>query len=110
MRPSSRFDPAMREWLRRRLLERGSVLATLLAELLAGKDKRSTLQALGVLRRGIRPEEALRMALDQIERRRLLLVTDDDRYGSCEICAIDLGAAALGEMPWADRCLAHAAS
>lgn len=110
MPPSSTyFDPDRRERLRRRLLERGSILATLLAEVLAGKDKTSALRALGVLRPGIRPEEALRKALDQIERRRLLLVSDDARYGTCEICGIDLGAAALEEMPWADRCPAHSA-
>jgi RNA polymerase-binding transcription factor DksA len=111
MPPSSKsFDPEMRERLRRRLLQRGSILATLLAEVLSGKDKSSALQALGSLRPGIRPEEALRKALDQIEHRRLLLVSNDDRYGCCEICGIDLGAAALEEMPWADRCPAHAAS
>jgi RNA polymerase-binding transcription factor DksA len=100
----------MRERLRRRLLERGTILATLLAEVLAGKDKASALQALDVLRPGIRPEEALRKALDQVEHRRSLLVSDDDRYGCCEICGVDLGPAALEEMPWADRCHAHAAS
>ena len=110
MPPSSRyFDPERRERLRRRLLERGSILATLLAEVLAGKDKTSALRALGVLRPGIRPEEALRKALDQIERRRLLLVSDDARFGTCEVCGIDLGAPALEEMPWADRCPAHSA-
>lgn len=92
------------------MLQRGTILATLLAEVLAGKDRTPALLALGVLRPGIRPEEALRKALDQVERRRLLLVSDDDRYGSCEVCGIELGAVALEELPWADRCLAHAAS
>ena len=91
------------------MLERGTILATLLAEVLAGKDKTSALLALGVMRPGIRPEEALRKALDRIERRRLLLVSDDARYGCCEICGIDLGVPALEEAPWADRCRAHAA-
>lgn len=91
------------------MLERGSILATLLTEVLAGKDKTTALRALDVLRPGIRPEEALRKALDRIERSRLLLVSDDARYGTCEICRIELGAAALEEMPWADRCPAHSA-
>ena len=50
------------------------------------------------------------MALDQIDRRRALIDADDDRFGRCDICGVDLGAGALGEMPWADRCQAHAAS
>jgi hypothetical protein len=104
-----RFDPELRSRLRRRLLARGHTLATLITELLAGKDKAPSLAALGVLRPGIRPEEALRKALDQVEARRVLLDRDDDRFGRCDICGTDLGAPALGEMPWADRCTAHSA-
>jgi hypothetical protein len=105
-----RFDADIRDRLRRRLLRRGEVVATLLAEVLAGKDKTPAMAALGVLRPGIRPEEALRNALNQIESRRRLLVADDDRYGRCDLCGIDLGVVALDEMAWADRCAAHAAS
>jgi hypothetical protein len=105
-----RFDADIRDRLRRRLLRRGEVVATLLAEVLAGKDKMPAMAALGVLRPGIRPEEALRNALNQIESRRRLLIADDDRYGRCDICGIDLGVVALDEMAWADRCAAHAAS
>jgi hypothetical protein len=92
------------------LLQRGQILATLLEEVLAGKDKAPALAALGVLRPGLRPEEALRMALDQVEARRILLDADDDRFGRCAICAVDLGVTALDEMAWADRCAAHAAA
>ena len=107
---SSRFDTATRIQLHRRLLDRGVVLATLLADVLAGKDKAPALEALGLLRPGIRPEEALRKALDQVELRRGLLDRDDDRYGRCDVCGVDLGGVALAEMPWADRCVTHAAS
>ncbi len=104
-----RFDDITRARLRRRLLDRGEVLATLLAEILAGKDEAPALAALGLLQPGIRPEEALRKALDQVESRRTLLDARDDRYGRCDVCGIDLGLVALDEMPWADRCAAHAA-
>jgi hypothetical protein len=89
------------------LLQRGGVLATLLADVLAGKDKSATLAALGVAKPGLRPHEALRKALDQIEVRRILLDSGDDRYGRCDVCAVDLGGPALDEMAWADRCRSH---
>src|SRR5215831_427807 len=102
-----RFDPATLARLRRDLMRRGATLATLLAEVLAGKQP-PQLAALLALKPGIRPEEALRLALDQVERRRRLLDSDDDRFGRCDACGIDLGGVALAEMPWADRCIAHA--
>jgi hypothetical protein len=105
---ASRFDPETRARLRGRLLRRGALLATLLGDVLAGKDKTSSLAALGLSRPGARPEELLRDALDQVERRRRLLVGNDDRFGRCDVCGIDLGARALDEVPWADRCAAHA--
>lgn len=104
-----RFDPMLRTGLRRDLMRRGATLATLLADVLAGKQP-PALAALLAQRPGKRPEEVLRLALDQIEARRMLLDGDDDRYGRCDTCGIDLGAAALGQMPWADRCAAHAAT
>jgi hypothetical protein len=103
------FDRAMRERIRRRVLKYGMALTTLLAEVVSGKDRTSVLQALGVLSPGVRPEDALRKAIDRIERRRLLLVSDDARYGCCEVCGSDLGGPVLEEAPWADRCRAHAA-
>jgi hypothetical protein len=107
---SMHIEPITRQRLLRRLLQRGAALATLLADVLAGKDKAAAVAALRVLRPGIRPEEALRNALDQIERRRVLLASDDERYGRCDVCGVELGIAALEEMAWADRCHAHAAS
>jgi hypothetical protein len=106
-----RFDDATRQRLRRRLLDRGRVLATLLADVLAGKPIEPRLDALGIAGKpGMRPEEKLRWALDQVERRRILLDTADDAYGRCDVCGEDLGEVALGEMAWADRCHAHAAT
>jgi hypothetical protein len=95
--------------LRRQLLERGRVLATLLSEVLAGKPSASRLSAMGVVGKpGMRPEEKLRWTLDRVEARRRLLDGDDDQFGRCETCACELGEAAIEQMPWADRCAAHA--
>ncbi len=104
-----RFDPETMTTLRRALMQRGVKLATILSELLAGKDKRAALDALGVGGKpGMRPEERVRAALDQIDARRALIDADDDRYGRCDVCGVDLELVALGELPWADRCQAHA--
>ncbi len=94
--------------MRHALLARGQVLATLLAEVLSGKASEARIAAIvGTCKPGERPEEKLRRALDQVEGRRRLLDSDDDRFGRCDICGEDLGELALGEMPWADRCRAH---
>jgi len=108
MATSIRFDPAILARLRHDLMARGQTLATMLAEVLAGNEP-PTLAALLAQRPGKRPEEVLRLALDQVESRRKLLDARDDRYGRCDVCGADLGLAALGELPWADRCVAHAA-
>jgi hypothetical protein len=103
-----RFAPAVLAELRRRIMKRGFDLATILSELLAGKDKTRALDALGVGGKpGMTPAEKARAALDQVEARRKLLDADDDRYGRCDECGEDLGLVALGEMPWADRCRKH---
>ncbi len=100
----------MKGRLRRHLLDRGHILATLLSEVLAAKP-RAVLSAtsLEAGKPGMRPEEKVRYALDQIERQRELLEVDDDRFGCCEMCGVELGDSAISEMPWADRCQAHAA-
>lgn len=95
--------------LRRQMLERGRVLATLLSEVLSGKPSAERLSTMGVVGKpGMRPEEKLRWTLDRVEARRRLLEGDDDRFGRCETCEGDLGEAAIEQMPWADRCPAHA--
>jgi hypothetical protein len=104
MRPGN----SLRLRLRRGLLDRGRVLATLLAEVLAGKKIEPKLGPLGIEGKpGMRPEEKLRLALDQVEGRRRLLDAGDDRFGRCDACGVELGELALSEMPWADRCRAH---
>jgi hypothetical protein len=97
-----------RQRLRHGLLRRGQVLATLLAEVLAGK-KPPALTAMLTARPGKRPEEVLREALAQVEQQRQLIDDDDDGFGRCGVCGLDLGVAALHEVPWADRCHQHAA-
>lgn len=102
-------EEVIRIRLRRGLLDRGRVLATLLADVMSGKRIEARLGALGVDGKpGMRPEEKLRLALDQVEGRRRLLDAGDDRFGRCDACGEELGELALQEMPWADRCRAHA--
>jgi len=102
-------EEPLRTRLRRGLLDRSRVLATLLAEVLAGKRIEAKLGPLGVEGKpGMRPEEKLRLALDQVEARRRLLDAGDDRFGRCDDCGAELGELALQEMPWADRCRAPA--
>ena len=101
-------EDALRGRLRRGLLDRGRVLATLLAEVLGGKRIEARLGPLGVGGKpGMRPEEKLRLALDQVEGRRHMLDAGDDGFGRCDECGVELGELALQEMPWADRCRAH---
>jgi hypothetical protein len=104
---SDRFSAADAAFLRKGIMARGQTYATLLSQVLAGK-RPPELAALLAAKPGMRPEEVLRAALDQVEQRRRLLDAHDDRYGRCDICGIDLGLAKLREMPWADRCEAHA--
>jgi hypothetical protein len=101
-----RFDPSTRTTLRRDLMHRGMTLATLLTQVLAGR-RPPQIAALLAQKPGKRPEEVLRLALDQVELRRSLLDAGDDGFGRCDACGVDLGLAALVEMPWADRCRAH---
>lgn len=103
-----RFPPEVMQRLRKGLMKRGQDLATLLEEVLAGKEPPQLAALPG--KPGMRPEEKLRMALDQVEGQRKLIDADDDKYGCCGVCGADLGLPALGEMPWADRCAAHSAA
>lgn len=103
-------DPELRARLRRALLRRGQAIATALAEVLADERRAEAVLTELDLRPGIRPDEALRKALDQVEARRALLDAGDDRYGRCATCGIELGPAAIDEQPWADRCRDHSAA
>ncbi len=101
-----RFPPEAVQRLRANLMQRGQFLATLLQEVLSGKQP----PQLGAIpgKPGMRPEEKLRMALDQVEGRRTLIDADDDRFGRCDVCGKDLELPGLEEAPWVDRCAAHA--
>jgi RNA polymerase-binding transcription factor DksA len=102
-----RFAPETLATMRRALLRRGQNLAELLAQVMAGKQP-PQLAALLAEKPGKRPDEVLREALAQVDGRRQLLDGDDDRFGRCDVCGADLGEAAVREVPWADRCAAHA--
>ncbi len=104
---SLRFGPEEKKRLRSALMKRGHNLATLLSDVLAGK-RPPQLAALLAAKPGKRPEEVLRLALDQHEARRKLLDDDDDRFGRCDTCGAELPLMALYDVPWADRCPAHA--
>lgn len=104
---SERFSPEERKHLRASLMKRGLNLSTMLSQVLAGKEPPG-LDAMLKARPGKRPEEVLRLALDQNEERRKLLDAGDDRFGRCDVCGADLGTAAILEVPWADRCHQHA--
>lgn len=99
--------PADLPGLRAALMRRGLTLATLLAEVLAGKRPPSLQQLLNA-RPGMRPQEVVRLALEQVESRRRLLDAGDDRFGRCDVCGAALGLTAMHEVPWADRCHQHA--
>lgn len=102
-----RFDETTRKRFRDAIMARGLTLATLLSQVLAGKRPPGA-EALLAAKPGKKPEDVLRLALDQVEARRRLLDAEDDRFGRCDVCGVDLGETALGEMPWADRCVEHA--
>lgn len=104
---SLRFAPEISLRMRKALMSRGRTLSTMLADVLAGKQP-PAIESLLSEKPGARPEEVLRLALDQVESRRKLIDADDDGYGRCDICGEDLGEAAMLEVPWADRCPAHA--
>lgn len=103
------FDDATKARIRRMLLDRGQVIATMLAAVLGGMDKRSAMDAMGLnAKPGMRPEEILRAALDHVERLRKQVESGDNAYGRCHVCDTELGMAAMLEVPWADACAAHA--
>jgi RNA polymerase-binding transcription factor DksA len=102
------IDEQTRERLRKKLLKKGMEIATLLADVLAGKDRQRDLAALPAFtdKPGLRPEEKLRIYLDHVEARRVLLVDRDPSYGHCDKCNAELDLFELEEMPWADQCRA----
>jgi RNA polymerase-binding transcription factor DksA len=105
---SARLPAAELARLRRALLDRGQSIATKLATLLASPEPMTIVRALGLdLKPGARPEEILRAALEHVEKLRRWIEAEDDRYGRCRECGLELGLAALHEVPWADACAAH---
>jgi len=103
---SLRFDPATRARYRKALLRKGMQIADELAAVLAGKDRKPKTHEMPIAARkpGMRPEEKLRAYLDHVEGCRRRLDADDDAFGRCGLCGVDLGPVALEQMPWADRC------
>jgi len=102
-----RFQPEIKARIRRGLTRKGLELATLLSDVLAGKDRTRAVRALGEDRPGERPDEKLRRYLALVESRRQLLDAGSAEYGCCDGCGAELPTMALVEMPWADRCPGH---
>lgn len=102
------ITPERRERYRRALLDKGLNVSTLLADVLAGKDRATALAAIPALsdKPGMRKEEKLRAYLDFIESRRLSLLADDGEFGTCTACGDELSEVELDELPWAYRCRA----
>jgi RNA polymerase-binding transcription factor DksA len=106
---TARFTEAEHARIRKGLMRRGRDLATRLSEVLSGLDGDRLVRALGLdAKPGMRPEEILRKALADVEGLRKWLDDGDDRFGRCHVCGVDLGAAGLQELPWADTCVPHA--
>lgn len=107
-RVAPRFDEPTVLRLRKRLMAKGHAIATLLADVLGGKDRGSEIRALQVDDKpGERVDEKLRRYLDLLESRRQLLDARSEAYGCCELCGLAVELPALEEMPWADRCMSH---
>lgn len=102
-----RFQSETLARMRSLLMRKGREIATVLAEVLAGGDAGEARRLVGPPKPGETPAEALRRYLDLIEGRRQLIDDDDDRFGRCDACGVDLGQLQLLEMPWADRCPRH---
>ena len=94
----------LRAW-KRALLAKGSDVADLLEQVLAGKDV--DLGA-GIPQLGADDKELrLRRFLELIDRG--VKRAGTDRFGRCAVCGEALAQAALDEQPWTERCALHPA-
>ncbi|OIP30348.1 MAG: hypothetical protein AUK47_25285 [Deltaproteobacteria bacterium CG2_30_63_29] len=100
-----RFGENARLELRELLLKKGQEIATKLTDLLSGKKLDLTnIDRIADVTPGMRAEDRLRAYLSFLNDKRKLLDDDNDAYGRCSECNVDLGLTSLREMPWADRC------
>ncbi len=98
-------DPTrVRSW-KRALLARGSTVAHLLEEILAGKEVSldERIPRLGADDKELR----LRRFLEMIDR--CIKRAETNRFGRCAVCGTALPQAVLDERPWTERCIAHPA-
>ena len=96
-----------RRGLKRKLLKKGQELASMLADVLAGKAPAGLASLAG--KPGERPEEKLRRYLNVIQSR-VDAINAGGAYGNCEPCGAEIPFAELDELPWADTCRACAAT
>lgn len=87
---------------RRYLLAKGAEVAKMLEEIMAGKEV--DLAALPV-HRGEDEETRARRFLEQLDR--CIKAWGTARYGHCAVCGAEIGAAALDQAPWTERCPQH---
>ena len=92
----------LRAW-KRALLAKGADVASLLEQLLSGKDV--DLGA-GIPQLGADDKELrLRRFLELIDRG--IKRTGTDRFGRCAVCGDPLAQLVLDEQPWTERCVLH---
>ena len=99
----SRFSPTDIKRYRRELARKGWEVNQKLTDLLAKKDARmSTIKLPNEQKPGLRPDEKMRMWLDQIMRAQKRLGTDE--FGKCIECGEEFAKGALDDTPWLETC------
>ena len=99
----SRFTKADRKRYRRELMRKGWDVNQKLTAVLAGKNvTMSTTKMPHEMKPGLKPEEKLRLWLDQIVRAQNRLQTPE--FGACVECGEAFPKGALDDVPWLETC------
>ena len=99
----ARFSPNDINRYRREIMKKGMAVNQQLTDLLAGKDVRmSTIKLPHEMKPGLKPEEKLRMFLDQVIRAQRRLGTPE--FGNCIECSTEFPKGAIDDTPWLETC------
>ena len=99
----SRFSKADLKRYRRELMRKGWEVNQKLTDLLAGKNvTMATTKMPHEMKPGLKPEEKLRMWLDQIVRAQNRLQTEE--FGKCIECEVEFPKGAIDDVPWLETC------